>query len=210
MVGAFYQPKVELCDYSTLDTLSEEIFNDGCAEVIKYGVIASKELFEKCKLGIRENIEDIIYDCVTIKRDIVMQDEFDTGMRQLLNFGHTIGHGIEACSKYKVTHGSAVAIGMVLITRAAVKMELCDSSIFDELVSLIKLCDLPIDTQYKASDLYEIMLSDKKVDGTMINLVMPRKIGEAYLYKVSTLEMKDVLEKALEDKYNNICMYKTY
>lgn len=199
LVGAFYQPKVVLCDYSTLDTLSEEIFNDGCAEVIKYGVISSKDLFNKCKQGIRENIEEIIYECVTIKRDIVMQDEFDTGMRQLLNYGHTIGHGIEACSKYKITHGSAVAIGMILITRAAVKMELCSEDVLNELESLIKLCDLPSTTQYSVSDLYEIMLSDKKVDGAMINLVMPRKIGEAFLHKVSTLEMKDILEKALDN-----------
>ena len=164
LAGAFYQPQVVLCDYSTLDTLPEEVFNDGCAEVIKYGVIASEELFEKCFKGIKENIEDIIYECVRIKRDIVAKDEFDIGMRQLLNYGHTIGHAIEACSNYEITHGSAVAIGMILITKAAVKLDICGENTLIRLEKLIKLCGLPYDTHYGVSELYEIMLSDKKVD----------------------------------------------
>ena len=198
LAGAFYQPQVVLCDYSTLDTLPDEVFSDGCAEVIKYGVIASEELFKKCFDGIKENIEDIIYECVKIKRDIVAKDEFDTGMRQLLNYGHTIGHGIEACSNYEITHGKAVAIGMMLITNAAVKLGLCEEKVLLELKKIIKLCGLPYDTHYGVSELYEIMLSDKKVDGTMINLVIPTTIGDAKLKKVSTDEMKDILSKGLE------------
>ncbi len=198
LAGAFYQPQVVLCDYSTLDTLPIEVFNDGCAEVIKYGVIASEELFDKCFDGIKENIEDIIYECVKIKRDIVSEDEFDTGKRQLLNYGHTIGHGIEACSNYEITHGKAVAIGMMLITKASVKLGICDEKVLKRLEKLIKLCGLPYDTHYGVSELYEIMLSDKKVDGTMINLVVPIRIGEAELKKVSTEEMRDILSKGLE------------
>jgi 3-dehydroquinate synthase len=139
LAGAFYQPSVVICDITTLDTLSEKIFYDGCAEVIKYGVIASEELFEICRDGFKDNIEEIIYRCVSIKRDIVMEDEFDTGMRQLLNFGHTIGHGIEACSKYYITHGTAVAIGMVLITKAAVKMNMCNEEVLVRLEKLIEI-----------------------------------------------------------------------
>ncbi|MBE5935253.1 MAG: 3-dehydroquinate synthase [Lachnospiraceae bacterium] len=199
LVGAFYQPQVVLCDYNTLNTLTEEVFSDGCAEVIKYGVIASEELFEACSQGIKENIENIIYECVKIKRDIVAQDEFDTGLRQLLNFGHTIGHGIEACSNYEVTHGKAVAIGMILITKASVKLGICEKIVLDRLEKLIKLCALPFDTHYGVSELYQVMLSDKKVDGKMINLVVPTTIGKAILKRVSIDEMKDILNKCFEN-----------
>lgn len=197
LVGAFYQPNIVICDYATLDTLKQEIFNDGCAEVIKYGVIASKDLFDKCMVGIKENIEEIITECVKIKRDIVSEDEFDTGLRQLLNYGHTIGHGVEACSKYKITHGSAVAIGMVAITKAAISMGLCKESVLEKLEECLKKCNLPLETTYSADELYSVMLSDKKIDGAKINLVIPLKIGEATLHKVSTKELKDILASGL-------------
>lgn len=193
LVGAFYQPDIVICDYATLDTLKPEVFNDGCAEVIKYGVIASKELFDKCMLGIKDNLEEIITECVKIKRDIVMQDEFDTGLRQLLNYGHTIGHGVEACSKYKITHGSAVAIGMVAITKATINLGLCKEEVLDSIKECLSKCDLPLYTNYSVDELYGVMLSDKKIDGAKINLVIPLKIGEAVLHKVSTKELKDIL-----------------
>lgn len=197
LVGAFYQPDIVLCDYSTLDTLKPEVFNDGCAEVIKYGVIASEKLFDKCMEGIKENIEEIITECVKIKRDIVSEDEFDTGLRQLLNYGHTIGHGVEACSKYKITHGSAVAIGMVAITKATISMGLCKESVLVRLKECLTKCDLPLETVFSSDELYSVMLSDKKIDGAKINLVIPLKIGEAVLHKVSTKELKDILVSGL-------------
>lgn len=197
LVGAFYQPDIVLCDYSTLDTLKPEVFNDGCAEVIKYGVIASEELFDKCIEGIKENIEEIITECVKIKRDIVSEDEFDTGRRQLLNYGHTIGHGVEACSKYKITHGKAVAIGMIAITKAAISMELCKESVLDRLKECLIKYNLPLETSFSSEELYSVMLSDKKIDGAKINLVIPLKMGEAILHKVSTKELEDILVRGL-------------
>lgn len=193
LVGAFYQPDLVVCDYSTLDTLSDEIFSDGCAEVIKYGVIASKELFEKCLEGIKDNLEEIIYECVKIKRNIVAQDEYDTGLRQLLNYGHTIGHGVEACSGYTISHGKAVAIGMVAITKSAIDFNLCEKGVLDKLKKCLELCNLPLETSYSADELYNVMLSDKKIDGASINLVIPTEIGNAILHKVSTEELRKYL-----------------
>ena len=148
-------------------------------------------------LGIKDNIEEIITECVKIKRDIVTQDEFDTGLRQLLNFGHTIGHGVEACSNYKITHGSAVAIGMIAITKATINLGLCKKEVLDSLKECLSKCELPLYTNYSADELYSVMLSDKKIDGAKINLVIPLKIGEAILHKVSTKELKDVLTSSL-------------
>ena len=104
-IGAFYQPKVVLIDPETLNTLSEKEFNNGMAEMIKYGLIADKSLFyDVLEKDIHENIEYYISKCVEIKRDIVIKDELDTGIRQILNFGHTIGHALEQNSNYELMY----------------------------------------------------------------------------------------------------------
>ena len=120
LVGAFHQPSLVLCDLDTLDTLPESVFQDGCAEVIKYGVIYDAGLFSHlAENGLAFEREYVISRCVELKRNVVEQDEFDTGARQMLNYGHTIGHGIEAQSGFSVTHGQAVAIGMAIVSRAS-------------------------------------------------------------------------------------------
>ena len=122
LVGAFYQPKLVLCDTDTLNTLPEDIFRDGCAEVIKYGVLYDAELFAHLdESGLSFDREAVIARCVELKRDVVAEDEFDRGKRQKLNLGHTIGHGIEACSGYGISHGKAVAMGMTIITKTPAK-----------------------------------------------------------------------------------------
>ena len=106
LVGAFCQPKMVLCDPDTLKTLPEDIFRDGCAEVIKYGVLYDPKLFEELtERGLSFPRETVIARCVELKRNVVMEDEFDTGSRMKLNFGHTIGHGVEAKSNFAVSHG---------------------------------------------------------------------------------------------------------
>lgn len=122
LVGAFKQPAAVLCDPDTLSTLPEEFLIDGMGEVIKYGMIADAELFRNlCRydLGnIREHLDEIIPVCISIKRDVVAEDELDTGRRMILNFGHTLGHAIEAYYHYETyTHGCAVAAGMCLMTK---------------------------------------------------------------------------------------------
>ncbi|MBQ8435696.1 MAG: 3-dehydroquinate synthase, partial [Oscillospiraceae bacterium] len=121
LVGAFKQPSCVICDPDVLSTLSEKIMSDGMAEAIKYGMIRDRELFELIASHNTENvssvIDKIIYKCISIKRDVVENDEFDTGERMILNFGHTLGHAVERYYNYETyTHGSAVAIGMYMMT----------------------------------------------------------------------------------------------
>jgi len=200
LAGAFYQPSLVLCDYDTLNTLPEDVFIDGCAEVIKYGVIWSKDLFEQLKQPIRPQIEDVIAQCVTIKRDVVQQDEFDTGLRGILNFGHTIGHAIEKCSHFEVSHGKAVATGMVLITKAAYLAGLCDRDTMDQVYGIVRQYGLPTATIYPPEALLSAMLSDKKRAGSKISLILPERIGKCRIEKMPVEEMKTLLRPALEDQ----------
>ncbi len=159
LAGAFHQPSLVLCDTNTMNTLPDHIFADGCAEVIKYGVINDRPLFNRLSKGIQNQIEEIIAACVINKAAIVEQDEFDRGTRQLLNLGHTVGHAIERLSDFAISHGSAVSIGMVIITRAAVKFGYCPASALDELLTLLRAQGLPESCPFTARELTEIALS---------------------------------------------------
>ena len=119
LVGAFYQPNLVLCDIDCLGTLPDDIFLDGCAEVIKYGILYDPGLFDLLhSAGPSFPREDVIARCVELKRDVVAQDEFDTGLRMKLNLGHTVGHAVEAESHFSISHGKAVAIGTAIVARA--------------------------------------------------------------------------------------------
>lgn len=197
LAGAFHQPSLVICDLNTLDTLRPETFSDGCAEVIKYGIINDKHLFELIKNGVKENIEDIVAACVSNKANIVETDEFDTGKRQLLNLGHTLGHAIEAASSFSISHGSAVAMGIVIVTRAAVSLGLCDSKELCEVIDIIKASSLPTDCPYGAEELSSLALGDKKRMGDTITLVVPYSIGNSVLHKINVSELKSFIDRGL-------------
>ena len=197
LVGAFYQPSLVICDYDTLSTLPGEIFTDGCAEVIKYGLINDKELFTKLKNPIMPQIEDIIENCVRNKRDVVNADEHDTGVRQLLNLGHTAAHSIEILSDFSISHGSAVAMGMAIILRAAVKLGHCSKEECNEAIREISSYGLPTDCPYSAHELSGVALNDKKRQGGSITLIMPFGIGDSRLYKVSVDSLEEIFRAGL-------------
>jgi len=200
--GAFYQPDVVLCDYDTLRTLPQEIFIDGCAEIIKHGVIQSAELFELLEKPLEPRMEDIIARNIEIKRDIVEKDERDTGIRQLLNFGHTIGHGIEKHSGYSISHGKAVAIGMAITCRAAWRAGKCDKSCYTELVGTLKRFGLPYTTEIPAESLIEAAYLDKKRSGQVITEVLPERIGNCVLHNFSLDELEAFIKLGMEDTDN--------
>ena len=144
LAGAFWQPSLVICDYDTLSTLPERTFREGCAEVIKTGVLSGEELFSALENApIEDQLEDVICACVAYKRDIVNGDEFDRGQRQLLNLGHTIGHAVEACSGYSLFHGECVAIGLAAVARAACRVDLTAPETRDRLRALLRRCGLP-------------------------------------------------------------------
>ncbi|MDR1674627.1 MAG: 3-dehydroquinate synthase [Oscillospiraceae bacterium] len=186
LAGAFHQPVGVLCDTDTFKTLPPEVFADGVCEAVKYGMIKDRKLFDTVAQGITD-IEDVVTQCVEIKRDIVQADEFDTGQRQLLNFGHTFGHAIEKLSGYGITHGRAVAMGMRLIAKSADK---------DLVVNLDKVfAKYGIDTHcpYTAREIANAALSDKKRDGGTITLVLIEKIGKAYLKKIPIEKIEEYI-----------------
>lgn len=194
LAGTFWQPSLVLCDLRFLESLSREDFLCGCGEVIKYGVAFDAGLFEKLENGILEDdLEWVIKRCVEIKRDVIESDEYDRDSRAKLNFGHTIGHAIEKVSGYSVMHGQAVCIGMVMMSTAAYKAGMSED-INARLVPLLKKLGLPYACKYSAAQLSKAALSDKKTDHDGITLVLPKKIGESYLYHATSYELIKMIE----------------
>ena len=198
LVGAFWQPSLVLCDIDTLNTLSEDIFRDGCAEVIKYAVLYDPELFEDLMTsGMDFDREAVITRCVEWKRDVVSEDEFDTGSRMKLNLGHTIGHGVEAKSAFSISHGQGVAIGMSIVARAAAKFGMCDNSCSLRIQNILDRFQLPVSTDYSPEEIYSYTLSDKKRSGGSIRLIIPREIGRCDIVPTPISELKTFIEAGL-------------
>lgn len=194
LVGSFYQPSLVCCDTALMDTLPQNIYRDGCAEVIKYGMILDAELYDILHT-LPFDREDVVARCVEIKRNVVQQDEFDNGIRGLLNFGHTFGHAIEKLSNFSVSHGEAVAKGMVIAARIAPLCGLCDVS--EELSNLLLEYGFDIACPYSAGEVYEALLSDKKRRGGEITAVLPKAVGNCVLHSMPVERLKVLLEKVL-------------
>lgn len=178
LAGAFHQPRLVLADLNALLTLDESEWINGSAEVLKYGLIRDKALFDKVKGGIRpEDLQDVVARCVEIKADLVERDEFDDGARQLLNFGHTIGHALEKLSGYRMPHGLAVARGMALVARAAWATGRFQEAELAPVYEALRALKLSTDCPYTAREVCAAALSDKKRRGDQITLVLPERIG---------------------------------
>ena len=193
-VGCFYQPKAVFCDVDTLQTLSKSEYRCGCAEVIKYGVLGDAAFFDALeKTHIRRQEEQVIAHCVAMKCDIVQEDEFDTGKRRLLNLGHTIGHAVEKCSNYGITHGDAVAIGMAMVMDAAAKRGICPQEDYARLIKVLQMYGLPTACDHPADTLFAATMVDKKMAGGKMHLVVPRKIGDCAILSMPPDELRDWL-----------------
>lgn len=194
LAGAFYQPSLVIIDPDTLDTLPSEVFADGMAEVIKYGMINLPDFLTALQNGC--DICDVIETCVKDKRDIVSVDEKDTGIRQLLNFGHTPAHSIELLSEFGISHGSAVAIGMVTVTKAAIKAGFCEENTLAVLNALLTKYKLPAELVFSHKEIAEIALNDKKRAGDSITLVIPEEAGKCVLRKFPVSQLESFLSGA--------------
>lgn len=203
LAGCFYQPSLVLCDCETLRTLPPEVFADGMAEVIKYGAIADKELWEDLKQPVWPQIDEIVSRCVTIKKEIVQKDEYDLGVRQYLNFGHTIGHSIEKNSQYEIGHGRAVAMGMVLAVKISEDQGECDRGCLEEMTQMLERYHLPVWTDYTPEQLCKPMKSDKKRNGDTISFIMLRRIGECFAKKMKIQELENAVEETMGEAYGS-------
>lgn len=179
LVGAFYQPRLVLIDPQVLSTLPRSIFADGMAEVVKYGYIANPDILDMAlHTDDVSNLERMIYSCVKIKRDVVAIDEHDTGLRMILNFGHTIGHAVEKLGNYTdLTHGQAVAIGMAAAMRLSALLG--NESLEPQLISLLQKIGLPYTLEYDREEIYQALLTDKKKFGGIVNFILVRQPGQA-------------------------------
>ena len=199
LAGAFYQPGLVLCDTDTLATLPDVQFRAGCAEVIKYAMLFDAELFNDLMVsGPAFHREAIIARCVGFKRDVVADDEFDNGCRQLLNFGHTVGHAVEKLSGYTVLHGQAVAIGMSVVTKMACNtVNGCSPDCARALDDILIRFGLPTACPYSAGELTKVISMDKKRRGGVITLVVPRDVGSCELVDVPVRDLQDCLKAVL-------------
>ena len=191
LVGSFYQPKLVFIDTDVLYDLPDAFYIDGMAEIIKYGCIKDKKLFEELE-GINsrdefmEKVEDIVYTCCDIKRRVVEVDEKDNGERMLLNFGHTYGHAIEKYYNFTgYSHGQAVAIGMAYISAISERLGQTAKGTTQRIVKVLKQYGLPTSDPVKAEQVLGAIKSDKKNLGKKLNVVLLKDIGESYTYPTS-------------------------
>jgi len=193
LAGVFAQPVRVICDTDTFDTLPLEVFADGCAESIKYGVLTDSGLFESFSRLDRSRLPGLVARCVRIKGDYVERDEFDTGDRRFLNLGHTMGHAIEKLSGYTFPHGHAVGVGMVMAARAGERLGITEAGTAEAIAAALSNNGLPVASPYAPEELYSAALGDKKRMGGEITVVMPLKIGCCTL---KTMPVAGLLELA--------------
>jgi 3-dehydroquinate synthase len=205
LIGTFCQPKGVYIDLSFLKTLSNRDFANGLAEIIKYGIIGRHNLFERLGLerdGIKKRnpslMKNLVASSCRIKADIVEMDEKELGLRRILNFGHTLGHALEAASEYGLSHGEAVSIGMVGATKISRRLNYLDGASHDRIVDLIKEYRLPtkIPAGLKTAEILVFMETDKKAVAGQLHLVLVKEIGVPF---VTSEIPSGVLVEAIEE-----------
>lgn len=195
LIGSFYHPKLVLVDPEVLNSLPEKFVKDGLGEAIKYGCIRDKELFSmlldiKSNFELLDNIEDIIFRCLSIKKETVEMDEKDKGIRMLLNFGHTIGHAIEKYFNYeKYSHGEAVSVGMYWITKKSEEMGITEKGTSDKIKGVLENYGIEyIIPHLDREEIIKNILVDKKNISGKLNLILLKDIGNAFIYTIPEQE----------------------
>ncbi|WP_273266386.1 3-dehydroquinate synthase [Flexistipes sinusarabici] len=203
LVGAFYQPQKVLIDTGFLDTLSDEEFMSGFAEVIKYAAVFDRDFFDELKKS--ENLKSsdflryAVRKCCEIKAEIVKLDERESGLRRLLNFGHTVGHAVEIDSGHKVKHGHAVAIGMYYETLFAFRKGEADKKVLGELRDVLSVYEYDIDYKINNETLFlDALKSDKKATDSKLVLAVAPHIGEGSIVEnVSAEELMECVKESV-------------
>lgn len=198
LVGAFKQPIAVICDTDAFNTLSDEVFYDGCAESIKYGILGSELLLDIfSSRDPHELIDDIVAESVKIKAYYVENDEFEGGIRRYLNLGHTLGHAIERCSNFSIMHGHAVAAGTVMIAKIGESLGITDPGTADAIAAINERNELPTGCTFTAEELADGALADKKRRGNTLALIIPEKMGKCMTHTINVDDIIDIINKAL-------------
>ncbi|MBR0230703.1 MAG: 3-dehydroquinate synthase [Clostridia bacterium] len=192
LAGAFWQPSIVVCDVDIIEGLPNDIFSEGMAEVIKCNVIKDLPIISWI-IGntLKDHLEDVIYNCVELKREIVEQDEYDNkGIRNVLNVGHTIAHAIEKLSDYTISHGRAVGTGIVIEAQLANELGICDANTVNALRLAISKFNLCVDISWSNEELFNAMQNDKKNRSDQIVFELPISLGK---YKEIRLNKEQIL-----------------
>ncbi|MDY2778097.1 MAG: 3-dehydroquinate synthase [Collinsella sp.] len=206
LAGAFWQPRAVIADVGCLGTLPYDRLADGCGEVIKHALMADPDLFDELELTpltpdlLKRDLSRAAYLIarnVEIKRAVVAADERETGMRKMLNLGHSIGHGIEAAEGYRLGHGTCVGIGMLAIASSSVAAGVCDEHLPDRLARLLRAHGLSLSFSASPERVYEEALHDKKRTGDSLDLVIPRSVGSVSIVPTPLDEFRRILEVGL-------------
>jgi shikimate kinase/3-dehydroquinate synthase len=183
LIGAFHAPRLVLASPATLSTLPDLELRNGLAETVKTGVIGDPELFELCaqgELAVRSQLEYIVRRAIAVKIKVIEEDPYETGLRETLNLGHTIGHAVEKVSDYKIHHGEAVSIGMVAEVRLSQALGLAVDGLADQLIGVLRGLNLPVEAPegIDKDSLVAAMKMDKKRAGGMVRFSLPIRVGE--------------------------------
>ncbi len=195
LVGAFWQPSLVLCDYKFFETLSDLKIKDGAAEAVKFAVISESSLADHI---LKNDYEYVVERCISIKKSLIEADEKCYGLRQILGFGHTVGQAVEKLSSYSLPHGHAVAIGMVIESKAAFKAGLTKTDISVELTDIFKRLGFDTSCHYSADEIYNLAVMDKKIFGDKISVIVPEKFGKCSLHKISISNLREYIREGLK------------
>ena len=198
LAGAFHQPRLVICDTDSFSTLPRRVYGEGMAEVIKHALIADKGLLHTLNTeDVPVSIDELVRRNVAIKASFVCADEREHGRRKLLNFGHTLGHAVERCSNYTIPHGEAVAIGMMLVCRAAEKLGHSPQGTADTVLSLLRRYALPCECPFTTNELFYAATADKKRSGDSIDLIILEELGRAKTLRLTLEQLREFMEAAL-------------
>ena len=196
LVGSFWQPSKVFCDTDFFKTLPHRQYAAGFAEIVKYGTISDKKLFSIIENGEFE-LENVIEQCIDIKRKIVEKDTRDMGIRKILNFGHTVGHAIEKLSNFGILHGEAVAVGMCVVLRGSQRLGLCKNGTAQRVSEVLHKYALPISCDFCAEDILNEVKSDKKRAGNSTDVIIVPEIGRAEIVPMGDNELFEIIRAGL-------------
>ena len=201
LVGAFWQPSAVVADVRCLETIDHRLFTDSCGEVVKHAVLADGALLDELTavpLNARDvdeaRLVDVVARNVAIKRNVVSADERESGVRQTLNLGHTIGHAIEAASEFTLGHGSCVAAGLCMIARASERLGWCSGETRERIERCVIAHGLPTGCELPTEMLMHYMAHDKKRRGDGVNVIVPVEVGRCEVRRVSLDDLRQIVE----------------
>lgn len=207
LAGFFFQPRAVVADVECLHTIDHALYTDSIGEVIKHAVLADPALLDELTAHPMnaggypdDKVAAIVAQNVGIKRDVVNADERERGLRQTLNLGHTIGHGIEAASDFALGHGSSVAAGLCCMARACTKLGWCEDDVYPRILACVQAHGLPTGTEVPVDVVFDYMTHDKKRHGNTMNIVVPERIGQVSVKKVSLEELRRIVELGCKEQ----------